>query len=189
MLIAGLILIGVSILGGIIAIVTFSVSSVNQFDDFAASTHSIDGPVTVDGLGDNHWYIYQDPSVMSGATCTVVDEQSNDVTNRSPDLEMNLNDLSYEAIQSFESTADGVYEISCTDYPVALGGSIPFGSLFGIGISVMIAILIFLVGAVLTILGLVRRSRSKNQQYPPYGGSPYSGYDPGQPPHYPTPQT
>ena len=187
MLIAGLVLIGVSILGGIIAVVAFSVSSFSKLDDFASSTYSIDQHVTVDGLGDNQWFIYQDPNVMTGARCTVIDEQGNDVANRSADLDMTLNDLSFQAIQSFDSTADGVYEISCTDYPVVLGGSLPLGGLLGAGISVIVAGLMFLVGAVLTIIGLVRRSKSKPQQYPPYGGNPYPGYGPGQQPYYPGP--
>ncbi len=190
MLITGLILLGISILGGIIAVVAFSVSSFGKLDDFAASTHSIDQPVTVDGLGNNQWYLYQDPTRVSGASCSVTDQQGNDVTNRATDLEMSLNDLSYESIQSFESTAAGVYEISCTDYPVVLGGSLPLGGLLGVGISVAVAVLVFIVGLVLTIVGLVRRSRAKNQQYPPnfppYGGSPYPGYGPGQSPQYPT---
>lgn len=187
MLIAGLVLIGVSIVGGIIAVVAFSVSSFGKLEDFASSTHSIDQHVTVDGLGDNQWFIYQDPNVMTGASCTVIDEQGNDVTNRSADVDMTLNEMSFEAIQTFESTADGVYEISCTNYPVLLGGSLPLGGIFGAIISVVVAGLIFLVGAVLTIIGLVRRSKSKRQQYPPYGGNSYPGYGPGQQPYYPGP--
>lgn len=187
MLIAGLIMIGVSVIGGIIAIVTLTISSVNQFQDFADSTYSIDQAVTVDGLGDNHWYLYQDPNITNGANCTVTDQQGNDVTRQSVDLEMDFNDVAYESIQSFESTADGVYEISCTNYPVALGGSMPFGGFLGIGIAVLSAGILFLAGAVLTIIGLVRRSRSKKQQYPPYGGSPYPGAGPAAPPQYPTP--
>ena len=187
MLIAGLILIGVSIIGSIIAVVTLSVSSFGKFEEFASSTYSIDEHVTVDGLGDNQWFIYQDPDVMSGASCSVTDEQGNDITNRSADMNMSVNELSYQAIQSFESTADGVYEISCTDYPVALGGSLPLGGLIGVGISLLVAGLLFLVGAVLTIIGLVRRAKSKRQQYPPYGGGSYPGYGQGQQPYYPGP--
>ncbi|HJF14348.1 MAG TPA: hypothetical protein K8V32_06010 [Enteractinococcus helveticum] len=187
MLIVGLVLIGVSILGGIIAVVAFTVSSFSKLEDFASSTHSIDQHVTVDGLGDHQWFIYQDPNVMTGASCTVLDEQGNDVTTHSADLNMTFNDLSFQAIQTFESSAGGVYDISCTDYPVILGGALPLGGIFGAGISGLVAGLVFLVGAVLTIIGLVRRSKSKRQQYPPYGGSPYPGYGPGQQPYYPGP--
>ncbi|GAA4115850.1 hypothetical protein [Enteractinococcus coprophilus] len=187
MLIAGLILIGISVIGGIIAVVALTVSSFGKFEEFASSTYSIEEHVTVDGLGDNQWFIYQDPDVMSGASCSVTDEQGNDITNRSADMNMSVDDLSYQAIQSFESTADGVYEISCTDYPVALGGSLPLGGLIGVGISLLLAGLLFLVGAVLTIIGLVRRAKSKRQQSPPYGGGSYPGYGQGQQPYYPGP--
>ena len=43
-------LIVVSILGGIIAVVAFTVSSFSKLRSFASSTHSIDQHVTVDGL-------------------------------------------------------------------------------------------------------------------------------------------
>ena len=179
MLIVGLVLIGVSILGGIIAVVAFTVSSSSKLEDFASSTHSIDQHVTVDGLGDHQWFIYQDPNVMTGASCTVLDEQGNDVTTHSADLNMTFNDLSFQAIQTFESSAGGVYDISCTDYPVILGGALPLGGIFGAGISGLVAGLVFLVGAVLTIIGLVRRSKSKRPI--PHGGS-LPGYGPGQQP-------
>ena len=146
MLIVGLVLIGVSILGGIIAVVAFTVSSFSKLEDFASSTHSIDQHVTVDGLGDHQWFIYQDPNVMTGASCTVLDEQGNDVTTHSADLNMTFNDLSFQAIQTFESSAGGVYDISCTDYPVILGGALPLGGIFGAGISGLVAGLVFLVG-------------------------------------------
>ena len=46
--------------------------------------------------------------------------------------------------------------------------------------------LVFLVGAVLTIIGLVRRSKSKRQQYS-IRRVPLPGYGPGQQPYYPGP--
>lgn len=185
MLIAGLVMVGVSIIGGIIAIGAFAFSTVNSFASFADSTYEITEHATVNGLGDNQWYIYQDPGAVTSATCTVTDEQGRDVTNHSTNMDISTNDFSYEASQSFASTEQGSYDIECTNYPVVLGGAVPFGGIIGIVISGIVAGLLFLAGAVLTIIGLVQRSRAKNQQGPPYNPGAHPGYGYPQPHQYP----
>lgn len=193
MLITGIILLGLSIIGGIIAVGAFAVSMVNSFSNFGESTYTISEPVAVDGLGDNHWYIYQDPGAMT-AECSVIDEQGNDIVQRSGDMSFSNNEFSLEAFQSFESTADGVYEIQCSQYPVVLGGSVPVGSIIGMVVSIVLAVLLFIAGLILTIIGAVRRSRAKRSQTPPAGGNyppgsyPGYGYQQGpQPPSQPGP--
>lgn len=185
MLITGLIMLGVSILGGIFAVIAFGASMVASFTQFGESTYEINEHVTVDGLGDNQWYIYQDPQAMD-AICTVLDEQGHDIVQRSSDMDISTNELSLTSFQSFQSTTGAVYEIECSEYPVTLGGPVPLGGVFGLVITVVIAILVFITGVVLTILGAVRRSRAKRPVGPPGGGYPYS---PGGYPGYGYPQS
>ena len=188
MLIAGLIMLGVSIIGGIIAAVAVGTSMVTSFAQFGESTYEISEHVRVDGLGDNQWYIYQDPQAAT-ATCTVLNEQGDDIVERSGDMNFSNNEMSLAAFQSFESTAGGVYEIECSEYPVVLGGPVPLGGIFGLVFTGLIAILVFIAGVVLTIIGAIRRSRAKRNAGPPTGGYQYSpqgysghGYPPS-PPH------
>lgn len=191
LLTAGLIALGVSIIGGIIALIVFGGSMVNSFDDFAESAYDVTEPVVVDGLGDNQWYLYQDPNAMSQASCEVTDEQGNDVTNSSAQMNMTNSEYDLSSVQSFESTAGGVYEIQCSSYPVVLGGAVPLGGIFGIVGTMLAAGLIFVVGVVLTIIGIVMRSRSKKNDMPPmnppYGAAPAQpgyGYSQQQQPYY-----
>jgi len=178
MLIAGLIMLGVSVIGGIIAVASFAVSMVNGFTQFGERTHEITEHVTVDGLGDNTWYIYQDPNTMS-ATCSVLDGQGDDIVERSGEMRVNNNDFSLEAFQSFESNAGETYEIECSQYPVVLGGPIPFGGIIGLVISIVVSVLLFIAGLVLTIVGAVRRSRAKRPTGPPTPGAYRPGSSPG----------
>lgn len=180
MLIAGLVMLGVSIIGGIIAVIAFGASMVTSLVQFDQSTYEISEHVRVDGLGDNQWYIYQEPQALT-ATCSVLDDQGNDLVVQSRDMEVSNTELSLAASQSFESTADGVYEIECSEYPVTLGGPVPLGGIFGVVISIVAAALVFLAGVVLTIIGAVRRNRAKRHTGPPAGGY---YYPPGSQPGY-----
>lgn len=189
MLLTGLIMLGVSIVGGVIAVGAFAVSMVNSFTDFGESTHTVSEHVTVDGLGDNRWYIYQDPAANT-ATCSVLNEQGNDIVERSGDMRVSNNEFSLEASQSFESTAGETYQIECSAYPVVLGGPVPVGSIIGLVISIVVALLTFVAGGVLTIVGAVRRNRAKRDggstmtgPYPPPGSHPGHGYPQTPPPH------
>lgn len=184
MLLWGLIMLGVSIIGGIIAVGAFAMSMVGSITTFADNTYEITEHSTVDGLGDKHWYIYHEPDAAS-ITCNVTDEQGRDVVSHTRSMDVSTNEFSYEAFQSFESTAQGSYEIECTDYPVVLGGSVPFGGIFGMVISGVVAGALFLAGATLTVIALVKRSRAKNQQQPPYNSGGYPGYGYPQPQQYP----
>lgn len=165
MLMTGLIMIGVSVVGGAIAAIAFAVSMINSFTAFGESTHTISEHVTVDGLGNNQWYLYQDPAAMSAA-CSVVDEQGNDIVERSSNMEVSNTDLSLQAFQSFRSTADATYDIECSHYPVALGGPVPFGSIIGFVLTFVVAGLLFIAGLVLTIIGAIRRSRAQRNDRP-----------------------
>ena len=68
MLIAGIIMLVVSLVGGLIAVMAFGASMVTNFVQFGESTHQIDEHVRVDGLGDDRWYLYQDPPSAT-STC------------------------------------------------------------------------------------------------------------------------
>lgn len=196
MLITGLIMLGVSIIGGIIAIGVFAFSTVSSFERFGDSTHTISEHVTVDGLGDNRWYIYQDPADAT-ATCSVKDPQGNDIVERSSDMQISNTEFSLEAFQSFTSTADEVYEVQCSQYPVVLGGAVPFGGIVGLVISIVGAVILFIAGIILTIIGTLRRRAHKRSQTPPMGGNyppggypgygypPAPPYPPNQPGQYP----
>lgn len=189
MLITGLIMLGVSIIGGIIAVVAFAFSTVSSLENFDDSTHTISEHVTVDGLGDNRWYIYQDPADRT-ATCSVTDPQGNDIVERSSDMQLSTTEISLEAFQSFTSTADATYEIQCSEYPVVLGGAIPFGGVIGLVISMVGALILSMAGVILTIIGALRRRSHKRSQAQPIGGNyPPPGYQghgyPPQPPYPP----
>lgn len=166
MLIAGIIMLVVSIIGGLIAVMAFGASMVTNFVQFGESTHQIDEHVRVDGLGDDRWYLYQDPPSAT-STCAVFDAQGNDIVERSGDMAFSTTELSLVAAQSFESTADGVYEIECSAYPVMLGGAVPLGGLLGLVFTGVVAILVGIAGLVLTIIGAVRRSRAQRNAVPP----------------------
>ncbi|GAA2026221.1 hypothetical protein GCM10009720_02330 [Yaniella flava] len=180
LLTAGLITLGVSIIGGIIALIMFGGSTMTSIEDFSESAYDVTEPAVVDGLGDNQWYLYQDPNAISQASCEVTDQQGNDVTNGSAQMNITNSEYDLSSVQSFESTADGVYEIQCSSYPVVLGGAVPLGGIFGVLGTVLVAGFLFVVGAVLTIIGLVMRSNSKKNDMPPmnppYGAAPQPGY-------------
>ena len=174
MLITGLIMLGVSIVGGIIAVGVFAFSTVSSFASFGDSTHTISE---------------QDPADMT-ATCSVTDPQGNDIVERSSDMQISNTEFSLEAFQSFTSTADEVYEIQCSEYPVVLGGAVPFGGIIGLIISIVGAVILFIAGVILTIIGTLRRRAHKRSQAQPMGGNyppgGYPGYGyPSQPPYPP----
>src|SRR5699024_2862232 len=127
LLTAGLITLGVSIIGGIIALIMFGGSTMTSIEDFSESAYDVTEPAAVHGLGDNQWYLYQDPNAISQASCEVTDQQGNDVTNGSAQMNITNSEYDLSSVQSFESTADGVYEIQCSSYPVVLGGAVPLG--------------------------------------------------------------
>lgn len=187
MLITGIILVGVSIIGGIIAIILSVVSMVDDLSSFADSTHQVTEHVNVEGLGDQTWYIYQDRAVEQ-ATCTVTDASGEDITSRASTMELSSREVAMHAVQSFAATANGSYAIECTRYPVALGPSVPFGSFIPMLLSGVGAGLLFVVGVVLTIIGAIRRSRAKRQRQQPRNPGTYppaAGY--GYPPQSPSP--
>lgn len=174
----GIILMAIGLIGGIAGALIFGFTAFDQFDDFEDNTYEIQQPVTVDGLGDNQWYIYQSSTAAGSITCEVTDESGENIVTNHMSSSINTNELDYEAVESFSSEADGVYEISCSGYPVSIGGIAPLGGLFGVVGSVIVGALVFLAGLVLTIVGAVVRSKSKRQMPPPgpqYGGG-YPGY-------------
>lgn len=175
----GIILMGVGIIGGIIAAVAFGFAAASQFETFENESYDIDQHVSVDGLGDNHWYIYQPDLAAGSITCEVTDESGQNIVDEAISSSVETNQYSYEAMQSFTSEAGGVYEISCTDYPVLLAGGAPIGGIFGVIGSVVLGFIIFAAGLVLTIIGAVVRSKAKRQTPPSgpmYGGGGYPGY-------------
>lgn len=175
----GIILMGVGIIGGIIAAVAFGFTAASQFEAFEDESYDIDQHVSVDGLGDNRWYIYQPDLAAGSITCEVTDETGQNIVDEAISSSVETNQYSYEAMQSFTSEADGVYEISCTDYPVLLAGGAPIGGIFGAIGSVVLGFIVFAVGLVLTIIGAVVRSKAKRQTPPSgpmYGGGAYPGY-------------
>jgi len=174
----GIILMAVGIIGGIAGALIFGFSTAGQFEDFEDNTYEIQQPVTMDGLGDNQWYIYQTGAAGGSITCEVTDESGENIVSDNMSSSVTTNNLDYEAGQSFSSEAGSTYQISCSSYPVAIGGIAPLGGIFGIIGSVFVGGVIFLTGLVLTIIGAVVRSKSKRQMPPPgpqYGG--YPGYD------------
>jgi len=174
----GIILMAIGLIGGIAGALIFGVSAFDQFDDFEDNTYEIQQPATMDGLGDNQWYIYQTGAAAGSITCEVIDESGENIVSNHMSSSINTNELDYEAVEAFSSEADGVYQISCSNYPVSIGGIAPLGGLFGVVGSVIAGALVFLAGLVLTIVGAVVRSRSKRQmppQGPQYGGG-YPGY-------------
>lgn len=175
----GLILMGVGIVGGIIGAVVFGFAAANQFETFDEESYDIQEHVSVDGLGDNQWYIYQPDLAAGSITCEVTDESGQNIVDEAFSSSVETNQYSYEAMQSFTSEADGVYEISCTDYPVLLAGGAPIGGIFGAIGSAALGFVVFVVGLVLTIIGAVVRSKAKRQTPPSgpmYGGGTYPGY-------------
>src|SRR5699024_5029926 len=54
-----IILMAIGLIGGIAGALIFGISAFDQFDDFEDNTYEIQQPATMDGLGDNQWYIYQ----------------------------------------------------------------------------------------------------------------------------------
>lgn len=187
-LVWGVILMVVGIVGGIIAAIAFGFSAAGQFENFADDSYEIQQPVSVDGLGDNQWYIYQPDMAAGSITCEVTDESGQNIVSENMSSTVETDEYSYEAVQSFSSQSDGVYEISCSDYPVIIGGVAPLGGIFGAIGAVLVGGLVFIVGLVLTIIGAVVRSRSKRAMPPSgpqYGGgyagnNPEQPYDPGQ---------
>src|SRR5690625_6158009 len=94
------------------------------------------------------------------ATCSVLDEHGNDIVGRSGEMRINNNDFSLEAFQSFKPNAGETYEIECSQYPVVLGGPIPLGGIIGVVISIVVSVLLFIAGLVLTIVGAVQIGRA-----------------------------
>lgn len=176
MIIAGAITMGVSIIGGIIALIISFTSMTGGFMDYAETSHEISGPTMVDSLGDQEWYLLPLDDDVS-ATCTVLDSAGVEVTTGTNVM-----------WQTFVSEADETYTVECDVYPVMLGGEIPMGGILGLGLIVLIAPIVFIVGLILLIIGLVRRSRANRHQPPPnyyYQPGPPQGY--GQPGPYQAP--
>lgn len=176
MILAGAITMGVSIIGGIIALIITFTSMTDGFIDYAETAQELSGPTMVDSLGDEEWFIMPLDDDVS-ATCMVLDSQGTEVTAGSNMM-----------WQTFVSEANETYTIECDAYPVMLGGEIPMGGVLGLGLIVIIAPLVFIIGLILLIIGLVRRSRANRNQPPPnyyYQPGPQQGY--GQPGPYQTP--
>ena len=179
----GIILMAVGIIGGIAGALIFGFSAVGQFEQFEDNTYEIQQSVTMDGLGDNQWYIYQTGAAGGSITCEVTDESGENIVSNNMSSSVSTNDLDYKAVQSFSSEAGSTYEISCSSYPVAIGGMAPLGGIFGVVGSVIAGVVIFLAGLVLTIIGAVVRSKSKRQMPPSgphHGGYPGYGVPPQQ---------
>lgn len=186
----GIILMAIGFIGGIAGALIFGVSAFCQFDEFEESNYEIQQPVSMDGLGDQRWYIYQTDAAAGSVSCEVTDESGENIVTSNMSSSVSTNDLDYEAVQSFSSEADGVYEISCSSYPVSIGGMAPLGGIFGVIGSVIGGVLVFIAGLVLTIIGAVVRSKSKRQMppsgpqfgggYPGYGGPPQQSGPPQQ---------
>ncbi|HIW46683.1 MAG TPA: hypothetical protein H9884_07265 [Candidatus Yaniella excrementigallinarum] len=188
-LIWGIVLMGVGVVGGILGLILFGFSTANQFASFEEDTFEVQSDASVDGLGDNQWFIYQTEDADS-TNCQVLDESGQDIVNDSTSSSVETDNFSYEAVQSFRSEPDGTYTIECSDYPVIVGGMAPLGGVAGVLGSILIGFGLFVAGLVLTIIGAVVRSKNK-QQVPPsgplYGGGAYPGYDQGQQPYGPQP--
>ncbi len=182
-LIWGIVLMGVGVVGGIISLILFGLSTASQFESFEENSFQLEYDASVDELGDNQWYLYQAEGADSSGSCQVLDESGEDIVNDSNSSSVETSDFSYEAFQSFRSEPDGTYTIECSDYPVVLGGAAPLGGIFGLIGSAIIGFGLFVAGLVLTIIGAVVRSKSKRQVPPSgplYGGGAYPAYDPGQ---------
>ena len=185
-LIWGIVLMGVGVVGGILGLILFGFSTANQFASFEEDSFQLEYDASVDGLGDNQWFIYQAEGAGNSTSCQVLDESGQDIINDSTSSSVETNNFSYEAFQSFRSEPDETYSIECSDYPVVVGGIAPLGGIAGLVGSVLVGFGLFVAGLVLTIIGAVVRSKTK-QQVPPsgplYGGGAYPGYDPGQQPY------
>lgn len=174
----GIILMAVGIIGGVVGAMIFGFSAAGQFENFEENTYEIQQSVTMDGLGDNRWYIYQTGAAGGSITCEVTDESGENIVSNNMSSSVSTNELDYEAVQSFSSEAGSTYQISCSSYPVAIGGMVPLGGIFGAIGAAIAGGIIFLAGLVLTIIGAVVRSKSKRQtppSGPQYGGG-YPGY-------------
>jgi hypothetical protein len=223
MVIAGVVLIVLSVIGGIAAF-SYLVSSFGFYDD---EDVAIDGPTDrlVPGTiefsvlepldagedGDMTVGIALSAVPTPEPTCTISDDAGDEVAMSQPRPDDELYDwdglyYDYELV-STTRLAPGDYEASCElegepssasgvsftvgrvlgidDFMGDMGPA--FGSLGGMGL----AALLFVLGLILLIIGLVQRSRSKQ---PPYTAGPYPGPYPGaypgpygQPGQYPPP--
>src|SRR5699024_9547613 len=72
-LIWGIVLMGVGVVGGILGLILFGFSTANQFASFEEDTFEVQSDASVDGLGDNQWFIYQTEDADS-TNCQVLDE-------------------------------------------------------------------------------------------------------------------
>src|SRR5699024_11015332 len=69
----GIVLMGVGVVGGILGLISFGFSTANQFASFEEDTFEVQSDASVDGLGDNQWFIYQTEDADS-TNCQVLDE-------------------------------------------------------------------------------------------------------------------
>jgi hypothetical protein len=197
---------GILVVGCGIAIVWFVVvivGVVNAPDDFERVAVPGTDVLTLD---DGDWTIYYESPYMLGwdyspPDVTVTGPSGRDVSVGYPesDFTYDVNGRSGQSLYEFNASTPGAYTIvtetvgepgSRSGDQIAIGrpvfGGAQVGGILG---SLALGAASFIVGLVVLIVTIVRRSRAKRVSYPtgygpgPYGGAPYGPAPYGQPPY------
>lgn len=174
-LIAGLIVLGVCLLGGIIAAVVGLGGAVGTL----AKSQAFSGSTQVNAEAGEVFQLY----ALEGAAIPNCEVIGADGTIPGPGTSQTStigdNNESWASFDSFLADSTQIYLISCdSSDPVLVGPPLSIGGIFaGVG-GILLAVFGGLIGVILIIVGLVKRSRSRTRSDWGYG-QPSPGYPPG----------
>src|SRR5699024_10037999 len=92
----GIVLMRVGVVCVILGLMSFGCSTANQIERNQGAPFEVQYEAIVQGLDDNHWFIYQTEDEDS-TNCQVHDESGQDIINDSPSSSVKTDNFSYEA--------------------------------------------------------------------------------------------
>ncbi|WP_370326442.1 hypothetical protein [Euzebya sp.] len=172
----GVVLMVLAVVGGVALVVVSLTSLVGQ-----QAPQEVDGSAVVDGEEGDQFVLYRVDGAETPVDCRVTgpDEQPVGLSPPFGSSTLTLSDTTYSAVRTFELVADGRHTVSCSDAAgrLAVGPEFPlFRSLGLVFLGVFGGGGTFVVGLVVLIIGIVRRSSARRTPPAWQGGPPAGPY-------------